>query len=43
MLIHGFFHLLGYDHESEADAEKMEALEIKCLKKLGISNPYLIG
>lgn len=42
MLIHGFFHLLGYDHESEADAEKMEALEIKCLKKLGISNPYLI-
>ena len=43
MLIHGFFHLLGYDHKSEADAEKMEALEIKCLKKLGISNPYLIG
>ena len=43
MLIHGFFHLLGYDHGSEADAVKMEALEIKCLKKLGINNPYLIG
>lgn len=43
MLIHGFLHLLGYDHQSDTDAEIMEALEIKCLKKLGISNPYLIG
>ena len=43
MLIHGFFHLLGYDHQNDADAGKMEALEIKCLKKLGIKNPYLIG
>jgi len=41
MLIHGFLHLLGYDHIIDKDAEKMEALEIKILKKLGIDNPYL--
>ena len=32
---------MGYDHEtSEADAEEMEALEIKILAKLGFDNPY---
>ncbi len=41
LIIHGMLHLLGYDHERNADAKKMEALEIKILKKLGISNPYL--
>lgn len=41
MLIHGFLHLLGYDHMNEADANAMESLEIKILKKLSISNPYV--
>ncbi len=41
MLVHGTLHLLGYDHENESDAETMERLEIKILKKLGITNPYL--
>ena len=41
MLIHGFLHLLGYDHIKEGDAELMESLEIKILKKLSISNPYV--
>ena len=41
MLIHGFLHLLGYDHIEEGDAELMESLEIKILKKLSISNPYV--
>ena len=41
MLIHGFLHLLGYDHMNEADATAMETLEIKILKKLSISNPYV--
>ncbi len=41
LIVHGMLHVQGYDHESRKDAEKMEALEIKILKKLGISNPYL--
>lgn len=40
LTIHGFLHLLGYDHVIEIDAKKMEALEIEILKKLGIENPY---
>ena len=41
MLVHGVLHLMGYDHEtSDADAEEMEALEIKILAKLGFDNPY---
>lgn len=40
LLIHGYLHLRGHDHETEADAERMEALEIKALASLGIPNPY---
>lgn len=40
LMVHGILHLLGYDHESEADALVMEALEIKALQNLGIANPY---
>lgn len=40
LAIHGVLHLLGYDHQDEAQAEVMEALEIRCLSELGISNPY---
>lgn len=43
MLIHGVLHLLGHDHQSDEDAEKMEALEVTALQTLGISDPYLIG
>ena len=42
MLVHGFYHLIGYDHITESEGATMEALEVECLKKLGISNPYLI-
>ena len=41
LLVHGTLHLLGHDHEQEAEAEEMEALEVKILKKLGVANPYL--
>jgi probable rRNA maturation factor len=41
IVIHGMLHLQGYDHLSDADAEEMEAIEIKLLKKIGIDNPYL--
>jgi probable rRNA maturation factor len=41
LVVHGTLHLLGYDHEtSEADAERMEALERRILAKLGIADPY---
>ena len=40
LLIHGALHLLGLDHQSDADAEHMEALEVGVLERLGIGNPY---
>lgn len=40
LVVHGMLHLQGYDHISESDASEMEALEIKLLRELGVSNPY---
>jgi probable rRNA maturation factor len=40
LVVHGTLHLLGYDHELEAEAEIMEALEVKALATLGIADPY---
>ena len=40
LAVHGFLHLLGYDHERDADAERMELLERKILRRLAIPNPY---
>ena len=40
MLIHGVYHILGFDHESNIMAEVMENKEIKLLDKLNIRNPY---
>ncbi len=42
LLIHGYLHLLGHDHETQAEADAMEALEIRALATLGIANPYLL-
>jgi probable rRNA maturation factor len=41
LTVHGVLHLLGYDHEEEAQAEEMEKLEIKILEELGFKNPYM--
>jgi len=43
LIIHGFLHLQGYDHETEADAARMEALEIAALAALNVDNPYEIS
>jgi probable rRNA maturation factor len=43
MIVHGIFHLLGYDHEEDIEAEKMEALEIEVMKTMGYANPYETG
>ncbi len=44
LAIHGFLHLLGFDHEiGEDDAVEMEELEIKILDTLHIKNPYAVG
>lgn len=40
LLIHGYLHLLGFDHETDDEAAEMEALEIKALASLDIANPY---
>ena len=40
MVVHGMLHLQGYDHIEDADAEIMEALEIKIMCALGFANPY---
>jgi probable rRNA maturation factor len=42
LTVHGVLHLLGHDHESPADAERMEALERRILRGLGIPDPYEI-
>lgn len=40
LVVHGFLHLLGYDHETDPEAEAMEALETRILAALGIADPY---
>lgn len=40
MIIHGVFHLLGYDHAETREAEIMESLETEIMQQLGYNNPY---
>ena len=41
LVVHGTLHLLGYDHQSELDADLMETTEIAILVKLGVPDPYI--
>jgi probable rRNA maturation factor len=43
LVIHGVLHLLGFDHEAAAEAERMEALETRLLAGLGIADPYRVA
>ncbi|KKB76169.1 hypothetical protein VW29_20690 [Devosia limi DSM 17137] len=40
LVVHGFLHILGYDHIDEAEALQMESLETRILASLGIDDPY---
>ena len=40
LCVHGALHLAGFDHENEADAEEMEALETRILSEMGVPDPY---
>lgn len=43
LVVHGLLHLLGYDHENEGDARRMEAMEVEILRRLGVRDPYGTG
>jgi len=40
LVVHGFLHLVGYDHERDEDAERMEAAERDILRRMAIADPY---
>ena len=42
LAVHGFLHLVGYDHEDNEDADAMEGLEIAILARLDVPDPYLL-
>lgn len=41
LVVHGVLHLLGYDHETDAEAEQMEQIEVNAMQQLGFENPYI--
>ena len=42
LIVHGTFHLLGYSHEHDEEAARMEALEVAALARLGLPDPYAL-
>jgi probable rRNA maturation factor len=43
LVVHGALHLIGYDHEDDEDARRMERREVAVLRKLGFENPYKVA
>jgi probable rRNA maturation factor len=42
LVVHGVLHLLDYDHETAADTQRMESLEVRILAQLGVPDPYFV-
>jgi probable rRNA maturation factor len=40
LVVHGFLHLVGYDHQMDDEAERMERLERDILARIGVADPY---
>ena len=40
LVVHGVLHLLGFDHETDQEANIMESLEVKVLSNIGVAPPY---
>lgn len=40
LMVHGFLHILGYDHLTDEEAAEMEGLETRILAELGVEDPY---
>ncbi len=40
LLVHGFLHILGFDHQTDEEADEMESLETEILEQFSIDNPY---
>ena len=43
LIIHGWLHLQGFDHQTDETAAEMESIEIAALATLGIDNPYQVS
>ncbi len=43
LVVHGFLHLIGFDHETPAEAEAMEATERRALARIGVADPYALS
>jgi probable rRNA maturation factor len=41
LAVHGFLHLMGYDHQTDSEADDMERIEISILSRLQVPDPYL--
>lgn len=40
LVVHGFLHLIGFDHQTDEDAKRMESLETQILAELDIPDPF---
>lgn len=40
LIVHGVLHLVGYDHQSDIEAEHMEGLESRVLRAMGYADPH---